>query len=187
MNETDLYAVLQVAPDASSGDIRRAYRALLRSHHPDLNPDSGGPIPREMERDTETGAEERTTAAILHAYMVLGDAGRRADYDRHSSRRITVRHNNEPGESGTARHNSESAEFREPGAAEQDVAEPGKHRAAERDRPSAQRRPRPGPSVPSGRPVYLGFDDPIPPDAVRLGDAPPSFAGDYRRWIVVDR
>jgi curved DNA-binding protein CbpA len=171
MNETDLYAVLQVAPDASSGDIRRAYRALLRSHHPDLNPDSGGPIPREMERDTETGAEERTTAAILHAYMVLGDAERRADYDKRSSRRITVRHNYESGEAA------------EPGA-----AEPGKHGGAERARRGAQqRRPHPSPPVPSGRPVYLGFDDPIPPDAVRLGERPPSSSWGYGRWIVFDR
>ncbi|MEV7647285.1 DnaJ domain-containing protein [Arthrobacter sp. NPDC089319] len=175
MNQTDLYAVLQVAPDASSEDIRRAYRALLRSHHPDLNPHSGGPAERDAEHDAETGAEERTTAAILHAYMVLGDAGRRADYDRHSSRRITARQNNEPGE------------FGEPEAAEPEASEPGKHGAAERTRPSAQRRPHPSPSVPSGPTVYLGFDDPIPPDAVRLGERPPSYSGDYRRWIVFDR
>ncbi|MET1156803.1 DnaJ domain-containing protein [Arthrobacter sp.] len=163
MTESDLYAVLQVAPDASSGDIRRAYRALLRSHHPDLNPDGSGAAPR----GTETGAEERTTAAILHAYMVLGDEARRADYDRHSSRRITARHNNKPGESG--------------------AAESGAPRAAERARPEAQRRPHPHPSVPSGRPVYLGFDDPLPPDAVRLGERPPSSSWDYHRWIVFDR
>jgi len=183
VNEPDLYAVLQVAPDASSGDIRRAYRALLRSHHPDLNPDGGGPVPRDTEVDAEaggetggeTGGEERTTAAILHAYMVLGDAERRADYDRHSSRRGTYRQNNEPGE------------FGEPGAAEPAAAGPGRSEAAEGARRGAQRRPHPGPSVPSGRPVYLGFDDPIPPDAVRLGERPPSFSWDYRRWIVVDR
>jgi curved DNA-binding protein CbpA len=174
MNEADLYAVLQVAPDASSGDIRRAYRALLRSHHPDLNPDGGGAALHDTETGTETGAEERTTAAILHAYMVLGDEARRADYDRHSSRRITARHDYESRESGG------------PGAAEPGAAEPGRHGAAERARPGAQRRPSPSPSVPSGRPVYLGFDDPIPPDAVRLGERPPSSSGDYHRWIVFD-
>ncbi|MGM0930054.1 MAG: J domain-containing protein [Actinomycetota bacterium] len=171
MNESDLYAVLQVAPDASSGDIRRAYRSLLRSHHPDLNPDGGGSAPRHA----ETGAEERTTAAILHAYMVLGDEARRADYDRNSARRIIARHNNEPRKSGAAGPGI-------PGA-----AEPGKFAAAESAQPGAQRRPNRSPSVPSGRPVYLGTDDPLPPDAVRLGEQPPSSSWDYRRWIVFDR
>ncbi len=166
MNESDLYAVLQVAPDASSGDIRRAYRALLRSHHPDLNPDGGGAAPR----GPETDAEQRATAAILHAYVVLGDAERRADYDRNSVRRVAARRNNEPGESG-----------------EHGAAEPGEPRASDRTRPGAQRRPHPHPSVPSGRPVYLGFDDPLPADAVRLGERPPSSAWDYHRWIVFDR
>ncbi|MGW6173714.1 J domain-containing protein [Arthrobacter sp. NPDC055138] len=178
MNQTDLYAVLQVAPDASSEDIRRAYRALLRSHHPDLNPDGGGPAEPDTGHDAETGAEQRTTAAILHAYMVLGDAARRADYDRHSSRRITARQNNKSGEPG---------EYAGHGAAEPGAAEPGMRGAAERAKSSARRRPHASPSVPSGPTVYLGFDDPIPPDAVRLGERPPSYSGDFRRWIVLDR
>lgn len=69
----DLYAILRVPPDASAADIRRAYRALLRGHHPDLNHDGGAPAAR---------SEDRATGDILDAYSVLGDSGRRAAYDR---------------------------------------------------------------------------------------------------------
>jgi DnaJ-domain-containing protein 1 len=34
----ELYAVLGVAKDATSGEIKSAYRALAKKHHPDLNP-----------------------------------------------------------------------------------------------------------------------------------------------------
>ena len=54
----DLYALLGVAPDASDDDIRHAYRALARAHHPDANPVHG-----------RTEAFRRIAAA----YEVLGD------------------------------------------------------------------------------------------------------------------
>lgn len=183
MNEPDLYAVLQVAPDASSDDIRRAYRALLRSHHPDLKPDGGGSAPGgggPGPGDAQTQADERTTAAILHAYMVLGDAGRRADYDRTSSRRVAVRHHQQSAEAP----GFEPAEAR--------AAEPGESRADEErasapaDRDRSRRRSDRSSTVPAGRPVYLGFGEPLPPDAIRLGESPPSSSGHYR-WIVIDR
>ncbi|MFT4469371.1 J domain-containing protein [Arthrobacter sulfonylureivorans] len=178
MNETDLYAVLQVAPDASSDDIRRAYRALVRTHHPDLKPDGGGSAPG----DAESRAGERTTAAILHAYMVLGDAGRRADYDRTSSRRGTVRHHQQPAEAAAA----ESGDVRAADPGEARATEPGESGAPKAgtpepaDRAQSQRRPNRRPAVPAGRPVYLGFDEPLSPDAVRLGESPPSSPGHYR-------
>ncbi len=34
---TDPYAVLGVSPDASDGELRRAYRDLVKRHHPDHN------------------------------------------------------------------------------------------------------------------------------------------------------
>ncbi|HEX3803937.1 MAG TPA: J domain-containing protein [Solirubrobacteraceae bacterium] len=34
---TDPYAVLGVAPDVSDGELRRAYRDLVKRHHPDHN------------------------------------------------------------------------------------------------------------------------------------------------------
>lgn len=59
------YETLEVAPTASAGEIRDAYRRLARRHHPD----------RAVERDATA------MARINEAYRVLGDPGRRAVYD----------------------------------------------------------------------------------------------------------
>jgi curved DNA-binding protein len=63
----DPYEVLGVARDADADEIRRAYRALARSHHPDVS--------------KEAGAEERFKE-IGEAYAVLSDPERRAAFDR---------------------------------------------------------------------------------------------------------
>ncbi len=63
----DLYATLGVPPGASEDEIRSAYRALARKHHPDANPD-------------DPSAEDRFKE-ISHAYDVLSDAGKRREYD----------------------------------------------------------------------------------------------------------
>lgn len=65
--ETDYYDVLGVSADASADEIRRAYRRLARTAHPDANPD-------------DPSAEGRFKA-ISAAYDVLGDAEKRAEYD----------------------------------------------------------------------------------------------------------
>ena len=64
----DHYEVLGVSPQARSGEIRAAYRRLMREHHPDLRP--GDPSAEEMAR--------RLTAA----WAVLSRPSRRAAYDR---------------------------------------------------------------------------------------------------------
>lgn len=62
------YAILGVRPDATSGQITRAYRALARSLHPDTAP---------------TGDDTLTRfTAVTTAYTVLHDPARRAAYDR---------------------------------------------------------------------------------------------------------
>lgn len=69
--EQDLYAVLDVAPDADAREIARAYRRRLREVHPDtrnLPPDS---------RDL-AHADLRT---LQDAYAVLRNPVRRARYD----------------------------------------------------------------------------------------------------------
>jgi curved DNA-binding protein len=63
----DYYEVLGVPRDASTDDIRAAYRKLARQYHPDVN--------------KEEGAEDRFKE-ISEAYEVLRDPEKRAQYDR---------------------------------------------------------------------------------------------------------
>jgi molecular chaperone DnaJ len=64
----DLYKVLGVARDADERTIKKAFRALARELHPDVN-----------RHDAE--AEEKFKEAA-EAYEILSDAERRATYDR---------------------------------------------------------------------------------------------------------
>ncbi|MEW1954690.1 J domain-containing protein [Terrabacter sp. NPDC080008] len=74
----DLYAVLGVAPDATQEQIRRAYRSLVRRHHPDTRGEGG-----EGGGAAEGAAEgDRALQRAIGAYAVLGDPQTRADYDR---------------------------------------------------------------------------------------------------------
>ncbi|WP_297058053.1 J domain-containing protein [Thermosulfurimonas sp.] len=68
MVKKDLYEILGVSPDASTEEIKRAYRKLARKYHPDLNPG-----------DKE--AAERFKE-INEAYEILSDPQKRAEYDR---------------------------------------------------------------------------------------------------------
>jgi curved DNA-binding protein len=63
----DYYEALGVSRDASTEDIRRAYRKLARQYHPDVN--------------KEPGAEDRFKE-ISEAYEVLRDPEKRERYDR---------------------------------------------------------------------------------------------------------
>jgi curved DNA-binding protein len=63
----DYYSALGVAPEASADDIKRAKRKLARKFHPDLS--------------KEPNASERMKE-INEAYEVLGDAEKRAAYDK---------------------------------------------------------------------------------------------------------
>jgi DnaJ-class molecular chaperone len=64
----DPYDVLGVAKDASQDDIRKAYRRLAKSLHPDLKPG-------------DKAAEEKFKE-VSAAYAILGDAEKRAKFDR---------------------------------------------------------------------------------------------------------
>jgi curved DNA-binding protein CbpA len=66
------YDVLGLPPDAAQEEIRAAYRALARRHHPDTQHDAD---PAAIERS------RRTMAALNGAWAVLGDPARRRVYD----------------------------------------------------------------------------------------------------------
>lgn len=64
----DPYTVLGVSRSATADDIKKAFRRLARTMHPDLHPD-------------DTQAAERFKE-INAAYGILGDADKRAKFDR---------------------------------------------------------------------------------------------------------
>ncbi|HVA34551.1 MAG TPA: DnaJ domain-containing protein, partial [Candidatus Baltobacteraceae bacterium] len=68
MPTKDYYDILGVRRDASGEEIKQAYRALARKHHPDVSHD-------------KSGAEHRFKE-INEAYEVLSDPNKRAQYDR---------------------------------------------------------------------------------------------------------
>ena len=71
MSQRNYYDILGVPRDASEEEIRKAYRALARKYHPDVNPNN----PQAEARFKE----------INEAHTVLSDKTKRAQYDRMGS------------------------------------------------------------------------------------------------------
>jgi curved DNA-binding protein CbpA len=69
----DLYAILGIPATASPAEIRHAYRAELRRHHPDT---------RDASTNQDQPGHDRALSQLLAAYAVLHDPVRRAAYDR---------------------------------------------------------------------------------------------------------
>jgi DnaJ-class molecular chaperone len=69
MPERDYYEVLGVAGDAKPEAIKKAYRALARKYHPDVNPG---------DKTAEAKFKE-----VQQAYDVLSDPEKRSRYDRY--------------------------------------------------------------------------------------------------------
>ncbi|OMF34168.1 molecular chaperone DnaJ [Paenibacillus sp. FSL H8-0548] len=66
-SKRDYYEVLGVGKDASADEIKKSYRQLARQYHPDVN----------KAADAESKFKE-----VKEAYDVLGDDGKRSNYDR---------------------------------------------------------------------------------------------------------
>lgn len=69
----DHYSVLGIERNADAAAIKKAYRALAKKYHPDVNPG-------------DKGAEEKFKR-INEAYQVLSDPKKRAEYDAESVQR----------------------------------------------------------------------------------------------------
>ena len=68
MDQKDPYEILGVGRNASQEEIKRAYRRLAKQYHPD--------------RNAGDKSAERKFKEVQAAYEVLGDAQRRAEFDR---------------------------------------------------------------------------------------------------------
>src|SRR6516225_9223931 len=69
MPERDYYEVLGVARNAAPEAIKKAYRAMARKYHPDVNPGDK--------------SAEKQFKEVQQAYDILSDQEKRALYDRH--------------------------------------------------------------------------------------------------------
>jgi curved DNA-binding protein CbpA len=81
IERTDPYAALGLDPNATQGEIRRAYRTLLRQNHPDTRP---------MGDPADDAASDRTLQRVIAAYAILGVPARRAGHDQIGPHTTTI-------------------------------------------------------------------------------------------------
>ena len=82
-NLPDYYAALRVDASASQQEISRAYRALMRNLHPDV--DGGSPGRAETGQSDpalKNSVRNNDLLRIMQAFAVLRDPARRAAYDQ---------------------------------------------------------------------------------------------------------
>lgn len=77
-DDPTLYDLLDVSPGATAAEVRKAYLALARAHHPDFHTSTG---------EAARLANEREMQRINEAWAVLGDDDRRRAYDDDLRRR----------------------------------------------------------------------------------------------------
>lgn len=73
VKHTELYRLLGVAPDASKGELKKAYRKLAKRFHPDVNKDPSA---------------SEVFVALADAYDVLSDDESRWNYDANGRRDV---------------------------------------------------------------------------------------------------
>lgn len=112
----DYYAVLGVAPGSEDVVIAAAYRALMRRYHPDTNKDA---------------MAQQKAREINEAYAVLGDAAKRAEYDRQRAVRKTA--------SGQQQRNSDQGSQKAAGSEPKASAGQGSARPQQPPPPSGSR------------------------------------------------
>src|SRR5262252_1656676 len=96
----DPYEVLGVSKKASEAEIKKAFRALAKKHHPDTHAND----PKAVKRFQE----------ISVAYDVVGDKEKRAQYDRGEIDEVGQPKGFNPGASGSPGHGWEGFR-RQPG------------------------------------------------------------------------
>jgi curved DNA-binding protein CbpA len=72
-NNADYYEILEIARQATNGEIKAAYYQLAKKYHPDRY--------RQAEHEQLRSRLETLFARITQAYETLGEAGSRASYD----------------------------------------------------------------------------------------------------------
>ena len=75
----DYYRILELGPEASESDIRKAYRRLAMTHHPDKNPDDriAEAVFREVQEAYDTLTDPRKKDAYLQLRWYEQSQGRR--------------------------------------------------------------------------------------------------------------
>lgn len=98
----NLYDILEVSPKASKEVIERAYKTLAKKYHPDL----------QVGKD-KAKAEEKMKI-INHAYSILGDESKRAEYDESlevERQQQDIKYNNEHQNNNNSSYYSENTVY----------------------------------------------------------------------------
>lgn len=81
-NVPDHYAALGVQASATGQEIARAYRSLMRTHHPDADGGAAAGAAAGGRGAQDREIHEIELLRIMQAFAVLRDPARRAAYDR---------------------------------------------------------------------------------------------------------
>ena len=99
----NLYDILEVSPKASKEVIERAYKTLAKKYHPDL-----------QDGEDKIKAEEKMKE-LNHAYSILGDENRRAEYDeslKEKKQEQNIKYNSDYQNNNDVSHYSENTVYK---------------------------------------------------------------------------